>query len=110
MLSSPPNIRHRTRWGSCLTLYWRVGNGLYDRLKDHYNSVRKNDSRNTFSWFGFKVAQKDGTLGDEPDYCGFNDLVSINETIFIEALLPRLNMQAGSGAMDLREMGLYSQS
>lgn len=84
-------------------------NGLYDRLKDHHTSVRKNDRWNTFSWFGFKAVQKDGNLGNEPDNCSFDDIVDIIEAIFIEALLPRLNMQSGSGMNELREDGLYSQ-
>ena len=84
-------------------------NGLYDRLKEHHTSVRKNDRRNTFSWFGFKAVQGNGELGEEPDNCNFDDIVDVIETIFIEALLPRLNMQSGSGATELREEGLYSQ-
>ena len=86
--------------------------GLYARLKDHHTdrNNRKSDRWDTFSWFGFKPVAEGGNLLDSPLQGDIASVIDVIESMFIEALMPRLNMQAGRGVRVLRESGLYFQS
>lgn len=85
--------------------------GLYRRLTNHHNDrERKSERWDSFSWFGFRAVKQDGSLGEAPNGVNLNDLIDVMETIFIEALMPRLNMQTGPGSKPLRELGLYFQA
>ena len=86
--------------------------GLYGRLSDHHTdrNNRKTDRWDTFSWYGFKPVAEGGNLLDSPASGDLASVIDVIEALFIEALMPRLNMQAGRGARVLRESGLYFQS
>lgn len=85
----------------------RQRHGLYDRLKMHCD--KKAYHWNAFSWFGFRPVNEDGTLGEGPAHCPFDDVVDTMETMLIEALMPRLNKQSGRGSEMLHDTGVYSQ-
>ena len=86
--------------------------GLYARLRYHHNDrdKRKSDRWNTFSWFGFKPVDEGGNLLAAPLNSNLASVIDVVEAMFIEALMPRLNMQTGRGSKVLRETGLYFQS
>ena len=86
--------------------------GLYGRLKYHHTDrdKRKSDRWDTFSWFGFKPVDESGNLLDSPASGDLASVIDVVEAMFIEALMPRLNMQTGRGSKVLRETGLYFQS
>ncbi len=85
--------------------------GLYSRLRDHHTDRdrRKSDRWDTFSWFGFKPVDEQGNLLPAPPSAELASVIDVVEAMFIEALMPRLNMQAGRGFKKLRETGLYFQ-
>ncbi len=86
--------------------------GLFDRLKHHHSDrdKRKSDRWDTFSWFGFKPVDENGRLLPYPETGALASVIDVLESVFIEALMPRLNMQTGRGSKQLRETGLYFQS
>ena len=86
--------------------------GLYDRLRDHHTDKknRKTDRWDSFSWFGFRPVAGNGELLDAPSNGDLASVFDVIESMFIEALMPRLNMQTGRGSKVLRETGLYFQS
>ena len=86
--------------------------GLYGRLRNHHTDrdKRKSDRWDTFSWFGFKPVDESGNLLESPGNGDLAAVIDVLEATFIEALMPRLNMQAGRGSKLLRETGLYFQS
>ena len=84
--------------------------GLYARLRYHHRDARKADRWDTFSWFGFKPVGESGDLLPAPDVGNLGDVIDVIEAVFIEGFMPRLNMRAGDGAKELRDIGLYRQS
>ena len=86
--------------------------GLYGRLRYHHTDrdKRKSDRWDSFSWFGFRSVDEDGKLLDAPQNGTLASVIDVVEAVFIEALMPRLNMQTGRGSKQLRETGLYFQS
>ena len=86
--------------------------GLYGRLRIHHTDrdKRKSDRWDTFSWFGFRSVDEKGELGEPPSEGKLASVIDVIEAMFIEALMPRLNMQTGRGSKLLRETGLYFQS
>ena len=86
--------------------------GLYGRLKSHHTDrdKRKSDRWDTFSWFGFRSVSEEGKLLEAPEQGTLASVIDVLEAVFIEALMPRLNMQTGRGSKQLRETGLYFQS
>ena len=86
--------------------------GLYDRLRSHHadRTKRKSDRWDTFSWFGFKPVDNSGQLLAAPASGDLASVIDVIEALFIEAFMPRLNMQTGRGSKSLREIGLYYQS
>lgn len=86
--------------------------GLYNRLRYHHTDrdKRKSDRWDTFSWFGFKPVDENGNLLEAPPNANLASVIDVVEAMFIEALMPRLNMQTGRGSRALRETGLYFQS
>lgn len=92
------------------TLTDKAKSGLYLRLKSHHREARKSDRWDAFSWYGFKPVADNGDLLPVPTQGGVKDVINTIEAMFIEALMPRLNMQGGPGSKELREEGLYIQS
>ena len=86
--------------------------GLYGRLRYHHTDrdKRKSDRWDTFSWFGFRPVDDNGELLAAPSQGNLASVIDVIEAMFIEALMPRLNMQTGRGSKLLRETGLYFQS
>lgn len=88
----------------------RGQSGLYGRLRYHHSDRRKSDRWDAFSWFGFKPVDEKGELVTAPDGGNLADVIDVIEAVFIESFMPRLNMRAGEGTKELREIGLYLQS
>ena len=85
--------------------------GLYNRLRSHHNDSRKTDRWETFSWFGFRpVDNESGQLLEAPETATIQDVINLIEAIFIEGLMPRLNMRSGEGAKDWLEDNQYFQT
>lgn len=86
--------------------------GLYGRLRSHHvdRDRRKSDRWDAFSWFGFKPVNEAGNLMDAPASGDLASVIDVIEALFIEAFMPRLNMQTGRGSRELRDIGLYYQS
>ena len=86
--------------------------GLYGRLRSHHTDRdrRKSDRWDAFSWFGFKPVDEGAVLLDAPASGDLGSIIDVIESMFIEAFMPRLNMQTGRGSKALREIGLYYQS
>ena len=86
--------------------------GLYNRLRSHHadRDKRKSDRWDTFSWFGFKAVDERMNLLAAPPAGDLASVIDVVEAMFIEALMPRLNMQSGRGSKALRDTGLYFQS
>lgn len=86
--------------------------GLYGRLRLHHadRNKRKSDRWDTFSWFGFRSVDNSGQLLDPPASGNLGSVIDVIEALFIEAFMPRLNMQTGRGSRELRDIGLYFQS
>ena len=74
------------------------GGGLYGRLRYHHTSNRKSDRWDTFSWFGFRPIGSDRKLLSTPGKAAAKDVIDLLEGIFIEGLMPRLNMRRGEGS------------
>ena len=84
--------------------------GLYMRLKSHHMDYRKTDRWDTFSWFGFRpVEGETGDLLQAPETATIGDVINIIEAIFIEGLMPRLNMRAGEDTKDWLKANQYFQ-
>ena len=92
------------------TLTDKAKSGLYHRLNGHRKEARKADRWDAFSWYGFKPVDDNGDLLPVPREGSVNDVINTIEAMFIEALMPRLNMQGGPGSRELRDGGLYTQS
>lgn len=92
------------------TLTEKTQSGLYRRLKSHYNDRRKTDRWDAFSWFGFRPVAENGELLTAPDGGNLVEVIDVIEAMFIDGLMPRLNMQTGPGSKSLRETGLYFQA
>lgn len=93
--------------------FTRTGDtGLYGRLRSHHvdRDRRKSDRWDAFSWFGFKPVDEVGNLLDAPAGGDLASVIDVIEALFIEAFMPRLNMQTGRGSRELRDIGLYYQS
>ena len=84
--------------------------GLYGRLRYHHNDRRKADRWDAFSWFGFKPVAESGDLLQAPDGGSLVEVINVIEAMFIEGLMPRLNMRGGEGSAELRATGQYFQS
>ena len=84
--------------------------GLYARLLFHHTDRRKRDRWDAFSWYGFRPVSDEGTLGDAPSGGNLREIIDAVEAMFIEALMPRLNMRSGDGSKEIRDTGLYIQS
>lgn len=77
-----------------------VGNAadgsLYARLKNHHsNDSRKGPRWDTFSWFGLRLLDNSGKLGDSIPEMDGDELLGYVEGILIEILLPGLNDKFG---------------
>lgn len=73
----------------------RTTENLYNRLRAHYRDY-KSARWNKFSWFGFRgVDHQTGKLTVTPTKASFDSLVSILESVLIEALQPPINGQQG---------------
>ena len=84
--------------------------GLYNRLKTHHTDFRRADRWEAFSWFGFRpVDSKTGKLLKAPETATIGDVINILEAIFIEGVMPRLNMRRGEGTKEWLEPNRYSQ-
>lgn len=92
------------------TLTKRGPTGLYNRLRSHHRDPRKTDRWDSFSWFGFRGVNDSGELSPSPQSGTLADVIDVIEVMFIESIMPRLNMRPGEGARELRESGLYFQS
>ena len=85
--------------------------GLYNSLRSHHNDGRKTDRWETFSWFGFRpVDNESGQLLEAPETATIEDVINLIEAIFIESLMPRLNMRSGEGAKEWLEDNQYFQT
>ena len=84
--------------------------GLYARLRFHHTDSRKRDRWDAFSWYGFRPVSDDGKLGHAPNGGHLHEVIDVVEAMFIEALMPRLNMRSGEGSKEIRDTGLYVQS
>ena len=82
--------------------------GLYGRLKSHHDSSRKADRWETFSWFGFRSVDDSGNLAATPGSATTKEIIDLIEGIFIEGMMPRLNMRRGEGTKAW-EANLYNQ-
>ena len=67
---------------------------LGERLHEH-TKYRLHNRWNRFSWFGFLPVLEQGDLGKPPPM--LEAVVSVVESILIEAIEPRRNQQAGPG-------------
>ncbi len=81
---------------------------LGSRLAAHDRDPKKADRWTAFSWFGFRKANKDGSL--QPEFLpnrniGTRDAAQIVEGLLIEFLSPRLNNRGG----DLADVEHYAQ-
>ena len=70
------------------TLGSRLSAHTRDRLKTRWNR---------FSWFGFRPAEENGTLGPIPKTYDLRDVVVAMEALLIEALEPPQNRKGGDG-------------
>lgn len=82
--------------------------GLYGRLKSHHDSSRKTDRWEAFSWFGFRSVDDNGNLSATPSSASTKEIIDLIEGIFIEGMMPRLNMRRGEGSKAW-EANLYNQ-
>ena len=78
---------------------------LAERLQEHTRSPTLHSRWNRFSWFGFRTVIHDGNggrLGEVHLPSGFSicDLMSVIESVLIEAVEPRNNRQGGTGFND----------
>lgn len=88
-----------------------LGNsGLYQRLRDHHTHERRTHRWDAFSWYGFRGVQNNGELAPSPETGSTKDVINTIEAMFIEALMPRLNMRAGEETKELIKTGLYAQT
>ena len=83
--------------------------GLFGRLRSHHMDHRKTDRWDTFSWFGFKPVSETGELLPAPESATIGDVINIIEAMFIEGLMPRLNMRRGEGTKEWLEANQYFQ-
>lgn len=72
----------------------RTTDNLYNRLR-HHNRDHKSGRWNKFSWFGFRGVDKDGNLTAMPTEVDPKHLISILESVLIEALAPPVNGRRG---------------
>ena len=72
-----------------------VKNDLWGRLKDHTTGSRRAARWEQFSWFGFREVSEDGTLSDNTEILSTSMLLTILESVMIEALIPPLNDKGG---------------
>ena len=74
---------------------------LLGRLEDHNGSDRRGARWDQFSWFGFRRVNEDRTLSDEAVGIDTKMLITIFESVMIEAFIPPLNDKGGEllGAM-----------
>lgn len=79
----------------------RTARGLGERLREHTKPTsatgRLAPRWDRFSWFGLRLVNEDGSLGDLPGNLGADKLLPVLEAILIEALEPRQNRQKGEG-------------
>ena len=70
---------------------------LFSRLRHHQEDLTKTPLWETFSWFGFREVQDDGSLKELEDtsLIPVKSLITMIETVAIEACFPRLNGQRG---------------
>ena len=73
----------------------RTSDSLYSRLLDH-NGNRKAFRWNQFSWFGFREVTQEGELGAVPEMTDLHHMITLLESVLIEALQPPLNAQQGA--------------
>ena len=84
--------------------------GLYNRLHDHNNHIRRAERWDTFSWFGFRpVDPESGQLMETPPTATSGDVINLIEAILIEGLMPRLNMRSGDDTKEWLKTCLYKQ-
>ena len=84
--------------------------GLYNRLKSHHTDFRRTTRWDSFSWFGFRpVDSESGDLLQALEIATIDDVINIIEAIFIEGLMPRLNMCRGEGTKEWLEANQYFQ-
>lgn len=84
--------------------------GLFGRLRSHHTDYRKTDRWDTFSWFGFRPVDNETTdLLSAPETATIGDVINVIEAIFIEGLMPRLNMRAGEDTKDWLKAKQYFQ-
>ena len=81
--------------------------GIYDRLREHAKDSLKDDW-NTFSWFGLRPVNKDGTLSENhvPPIDDENkellQLIATIEAVIINGIRPRGNSRGGDTGGDLK--------
>ena len=77
----------------------RTTDSLIERLRAHNDTRNSNDRRNarwdSFSWFGFRQVNEDGSLSDEVATIDTRMMITILEAVIIEAFIPPLNDKGG---------------
>ena len=69
---------------------------LFGRLLDHHDGDRRGARWDTFSWFGFREVNEDGSLSERPESFSTDMLITVLETVIIEAFIPPMNDQGGA--------------
>ena len=68
---------------------------LFGRLEDHNDSDRRRARWDQFSWFGFREISENGTLSNENVDFSTSILITVLESVMIEAFIPPLNDRGG---------------
>lgn len=69
--------------------------GIYQRLRDHHTGRRRTARWDEFSWFGFRPVNEDRSLSNQSANFTTAMLITVLESVMIEALLPPLNDRGG---------------
>ena len=69
--------------------------GLYKRLRDHHTAGRRTARWDEFSWFGFRQVNENRSLSSQSANFTTSMLITVLESVMIEALLPPLNDRGG---------------
>ena len=68
---------------------------LFARLEDHNSGDRRGARWEQFSWFGFRKVTADRNLSSEIVDFNTSMLITVLETVMIEAFIPPLNDKSG---------------
>ncbi len=73
----------------------RTMDSLFKRLRQHHTQGRRTARWDEFSWFGFRQVNENGSLSSKSENFTTSMLVTVLESVMIEALLPPLNDRGG---------------